>query len=52
MFEIPNVAPAGMLNVIDTLEAQLPIYWVPVLKSLYRFIPSITLNPKPYYMGT
>ena len=25
-----------------TLEAQLPVYWVPVLKSLYTFILSIT----------
>ena len=30
----------------STLEAQLPItYWVPVLKSLYKFILSITQGP-------
>ena len=25
-----------------SLEAQLPVYWVPVLKSLYSFILSVT----------
>ena len=33
-----------------SLEAQLPIYWVPVLKSLYIFFT--IYNPKTYYMGT
>ena len=29
------------------LEGQLPMYWVPVLKSLYTIY-----NPRTYYMGT
>ena len=28
-----------------TPEAQLPIYWVPVLESLYRFVLPITQGP-------
>ena len=28
-----------------TLEAQLPTYWVPVLKSLYNFMVSVTQEP-------
>ena len=34
-----------------TLEAQLPIYWVPVLKSLYTFIRSITQGPTTWAPG-
>ena len=34
-----------------TLEAQLPIYWVPVLKSLYKFILSITQGPTIWVPG-
>ena len=39
---------------LGALEAQLPMYyWVPVLKSLYTFILSITQgHPRTYYMGT
>ena len=33
-----------------TLEAQLPIYWVPVLQTLYNFILSVTQGPTK--MGT
>ena len=33
------------------LEAQLPIYWVPVLKSLYKFILSITQGPTIWVPG-
>ena len=34
-----------------SLEAQLPIYRVPVLKSLYRFILSITQGPTIWVPG-
>ena len=34
----------------DTLEAQWPTYWVPVLKTLYSFIN--ICNSRTYYMGT
>ena len=34
-----------------TLEAQLPIYWVPVLKSLYNFILSVTQGPTMWVPG-
>ena len=33
-----------------TLEARLPIHWVPVLKSLNIF--HIICNPRTYYTGT
>ena len=33
-----------------TLEAQLHIYWVPVLKTLHNFYT--ICNPRTYYMGT
>ena len=33
------------------LEAQLPMYWVPVLKSLYKFILSITQGPTIWLPG-
>ena len=29
-------------NILLTLEAQLPVYWVPVFGSLYKLILSIT----------
>ena len=34
-----------------TLEAQLPKYWVPVLKSLYEFILSIAQGPTIWVPG-
>ena len=34
-----------------TLEAQLPIYWVPVLESLYKFILPITQGPTIWVPG-
>ena len=34
-----------------TLEAQLPIYWVPVLKSLYTFVLSIAQGPTIWVPG-
>ena len=34
-----------------TLEAQIPIYWVPVLKSLYKFTLSITQGPTIWVPG-
>ena len=40
-----SLNPRAALTYI-TLEAQLPIYWVPVLKSL------TICNPRTYYMGT
>ena len=39
------------VHVDVTLEAQLPIYWVPVLKSLYEFILSITQGPTIWVPG-
>ena len=33
------------------LEAQLPIYWVPVLKSLYNFLLSGTQGPTIWVPG-
>ena len=36
---------APMLAWDEPLEAQIPIYWVPVLKSLYEFILPITQGP-------
>ena len=38
-----------VLNV--TLEAQLPIYWVPVLRSVYKLILSITQEPTICFQG-
>ena len=35
----------------SSLEAQLPIYGVPVLKSLYKFILSITQGPTIWVPG-
>ena len=40
----------GVYHLLDTLEAQLPIYWVPVLKTLYSYIT--ICNPRTCYMGT
>ena len=34
-----------------TLEAQLPIYWVPVLKTLYSYILSVTQGPTIWVPG-
>ena len=34
-----------------TLEAQIPICWVPVLKSLYKFILSTTHGPTIWVSG-
>ena len=34
-----------------TLEAQLPIYWVPVLKFLFKFILSVTQGPTIWVPG-
>ena len=34
-----------------SLEAQLPIYWVPVLKSLYDFVLSVTQGPTIWVPG-
>ena len=34
-----------------TLEAQLPIYWVPVLKSLYTLILSVAQGPTIWVPG-
>ena len=36
---------------IYTLEAQLPIYWVPVLGSLYKLILPITQEPTVWVPG-
>ena len=36
---------SNVLGLNLTLEAQLPIYWVPVLGSLYKLILSITQEP-------
>ena len=33
----------------EVLEAQLPISWVPVLKTVYKYT---ICNPRTYYMGT
>ena len=33
------------LSSYHSLEAQLPTYWVPILKSVYRFILSVTQGP-------
>ena len=35
----------------DSLEAQLPIYWIPVLKSLYNFVLSVTQGPTIWVPG-
>ena len=35
----------------QTLEAQLPINWVPVLKSLHNFILSVTQGPTVWVPG-
>ena len=35
----------------QTLEAQIPIYWVPVLESLYKFILSIAQGPTIWVAG-
>ena len=35
----------------QTLEAQLPTYWVPVLKSLYKCMLSITQGPTIWVPG-
>ena len=29
----------------QSLEAQMPMYWVPVLKSLYNFVRSVSQGP-------
>ena len=34
-----------------SLEAQLPIYWVPVFKSLYKFVLSTTQGPTVWVPG-
>ena len=34
-----------------TLEAQVPIYWVPVIGSLYKLILSITQEPTIWVPG-
>ena len=34
-----------------TLEAQLPIHWVPVLRSLYNFVLSVTQGPTIWVPG-
>ena len=34
-----------------SLEAQLPIYWVPVFKSLHNFILSVTQGPTIWVPG-
>ena len=36
---------------LHALEAQLPIYWVPVLKSLYNSILSVTQGPTIWVPG-
>ena len=36
---------------VEALEAQLPIYWVPVLKSLYNFLRSVTQGPTIWVPG-
>ena len=41
----------GMMSRAITLEAQLPICWVPVLKSLYKFVLSITQGPTIWVPG-
>ena len=39
------------LSPVDTLEAQLPIYWVPVLKFQYEIILSRTQGPTIWVPG-
>ena len=39
------------LGGLGTLEAQLPMFWVPVLKSLYEYILSITQGPTIWVPG-
>ena len=51
----PSSMERQMENEIHTgylsLEAQLPIYWVPVLKSLYSFLLSVTQGPTIWAPG-
>ena len=44
-----DLNPAAIQHL--SLEAQLPIYWVPVLGSLYKFILSITQEPTRWVPG-
>ena len=37
--------------ITNTLEAQLPIYWVPVLKTLYNYILSVAQGPTIWVPG-
>ena len=39
------------LRLAQALEAQLPIYWVPVLKTLYSVILSVTQGPSIWVPG-
>ena len=39
------------VSILLPLEAQLPRYWVPVLKSLYQFSVSITQGPTIWVPG-
>ena len=45
-----NSKPFGLIQQ-STLEAQLPIYWVPVLKSLYKSILSVAQGPTIWVPG-
>ena len=39
------------MGMFQSLEAQLPIYWVPILKSLYNCILSVTQGPTTWVPG-
>ena len=41
----------GVYHLLDTLEAQLPIYWVPVLETLCNYILSVTQGPTIWVPG-
>ena len=48
---VAGAQPLSLLFVGLTLEAQLPIFWVPVLKSLCTFTYEFTLLPKDLLYG-